>query len=485
LTADLVIIGAGTSGLFAAASATERGASVIVLEKMDKAQDSRVGFASFDSGPLREAGGIGISAGEALDKLTNDSNNKNVDQRLIMQWIKGSGESTDWAIGVARAHGLEAGLVTTRIKRRGYREEYPAAHEFYDPAAPLTYNFHPAALNTALLAKITEEGGQILFRTPAARLIVDDAGAVTGVLGQRDDGTYVQVDASKGVLLCAGGIEGDRELMRHYTPWAADMPYYTGISGHIGDNCTGDGLRLGAWAGGEPSLPPYQCGLIANTDDRWMTAERWLNVNLLGERYVNEDMEFFTQAVLDSYQPKGAKWVVYDGKWPDDMGRVCIGMGPYEMFPAEFVEMDIADGLANFPESVVTAGSLEELAGKMGVPTGTFLATVARYNELARRGVDEDFGKPPEGLSTIERAPFYAAKSVVNLFGTFTGLRINPRMQVIDAEHRPIAGLYAAGNSSGGFFGAPDYQQIFFGLPSSRAGFQGRRAALVALGVID
>ena len=117
----------------------------------------------------------------------------------------------------------------------------------------------------------------------------------------------------------------------------------------------------------------------------------------------------------------------------------------------------------------------------MAVPVETFKATVARYNELARNGKNLDFGKHSDRLTTIEKPPFYAAKLRLMFPAIVGGLKVNPRLQVLDTETKVIPGLYAAGNASGNFF-SNDYPCTGPDLSHSWAFMFGRLAALHAAG---
>jgi fumarate reductase flavoprotein subunit len=128
---------------------------------------------------------------------------------------------------------------------------------------------------------------------------------------------------------------------------------------------------------------------------------------------------------------------------------------------------------------VLKEPAIEELAQRMGVPVTAFKATVARYNELARRGKDDDFGKHPDRLTTLEKAPFFACRMEARRMVILSGLKINTRLQVLDTERNVIPGLYAAGNVSGSFFG-DSYPTTIPGLTHSRAWTFGRLAGLNA-----
>ena len=126
------------------------------------------------------------------------------------------------------------------------------------------------------------------------------------------------------------------------------------------------------------------------------------------------------------------------------------------------------------------ADTIDDLATKMGVPVDAFKATVKRYNELAGKGVDEDFGKNGEMMTAIDTAPFYAAFNSLALLVVLGGLDVNSSFHVLDTEHKVIPGLFAAGNTAGNFF-ANDYPVIVPGLSHSRAWTTGRLAALEAI----
>ena len=156
-------------------------------------------------------------------------------------------------------------------------------------------------------------------------------------------------------------------------------------------------------------------------------------------------------------------WQIYDSAWPEQIPHMPAGHGQpsqvkpadrvysYPMFPAdgyasqEHIDACVADG------SLLKADTLEELVEQMGVPKEKALATIRRYNELARKGVDEDFGKRADRMFPLEKAPFYADKlRMTLLLVTFSGLETDADARVLDEARDPIPGLYAAGNVQGG-----------------------------------
>jgi hypothetical protein len=123
------------------------------------------------------------------------------------------------------------------------------------------------------------------------------------------------------------------------------------------------------------------------------------------------------------------------------------------------------------------ANTLDELAAKMKVPADALKKTVARYNELVKKGVDEDFGKRKELLFPIEKPPLYAGLMKSALLATTSGLRVNTNLEVLDEHDEPLGGLYAVGNVQGDMF-AVDYPTVFPGLSHSRCVTFGRLVGL-------
>ena len=130
----------------------------------------------------------------------------------------------------------------------------------------------------------------------------------------------------------------------------------------------------------------------------------------------------------------------------------------------------------------VNAQTLTELADKCGMPPEAFAATVARYNESSHLGVDRDFGKRKELLYPLEQGPFIALKQGTALLSVVGGLAINTHMEVLDAQRRPIPGLYAVGDTTGGMYGH-EYVTTILGNSHGRALTWGYLAAARIAGV--
>jgi fumarate reductase flavoprotein subunit len=134
---------------------------------------------------------------------------------------------------------------------------------------------------------------------------------------------------------------------------------------------------------------------------------------------------------------------------------------------------------AQVEEMTVKAGTIDELARKMEVPAATFKATIDRYNEMARKERDLDFGKRADRLTTVESPPFYAGIIEQHILVVLGGLNTNTRLQPLDADRKVIPGLYLAGNTVGNRF-AVDYPTMCAGLSHGFAWTTGRLAGLYA-----
>ena len=474
---DVVVVGAGISGVCAAISAAEAGARLVHIEKGDSTHTRGHGNAALGS-KLQKEQGIEFDRDEVIAEIMRWGG-YTTDQRLLNLWADNSGKVMDWILGMAEA----AGVTVTVMKRpdpqrvsQAYVKNFGLTHEFYPDGEETVMGL--------LESRMRELGIKTRFETRAVQLIRKGGGRVTGLIAQSKDG-YRQFNA-RAVILCTGGYEHDREMLKRYAPhalnalnWAYQPPL-----------TTGDGHKMGMWVGAVMQEGRHCCvfedgggsHLEAPTHAGvGMARLSWLNVNTLGERYAREDLIFTLTCNANMAQPGHVSWVIWDGKWEEETKRMNVfegrpGRMVYSSFhrttPETYREM-IKKG------AILKTDTLEELIRKMGVPRDTFMATVKRYNELVRLGKDIDFGKDPSRLTTVEKPPFYAAQTGAALLVTLSGLRINTRLQVLDKDNKVIPGLYAAGNVSGGFF-AGDYPCNIPGLTHSRAFTFGRLAGFNA-----
>ena len=317
------------------------------------------------------------------------------------------------------------------------------------------------ALAAGLRAGLAAGGVPVWLDTPMTGLVVTD-GRVTGVRVLRD-GQPTVLTARRGVLIATGGFERNEAMRRRYQHSPIGTEWTTGATGNTGDGIVA-GQELGAaialmddaWWG--PSIPlpggPYFC-----------LAERSLPgcvlVNGAGQRFVNESAPY-VDAVHAMYEgnsqenPHIPAWLVFDQRYRDRY--VFAGRPPGRPFPRRWY----AAG------AVFQAPDLAGLADAIGVDPAALAKTVARFNDFARSGQDDEFSRgasaydryygdprcrPNPNLAPLAKAPFYAARIVPGDLGTKGGLRTDARARVLREDGSVIDGLYAAGNASAAVMG--------------------------------
>lgn len=463
ITADVIVVGGGMSGLCAARSAAEEGARVILLEKTDNVNFRGNDYGAIGSKMQKQINNE-INGMEAVQEIMRYNAYKG-NQRIVSLWADNSGMVADWIMEKAETYGCKPNPVpidetmTPGTVIRGF----PTLSFRMDPSeaaiadAPTGTDPWTASMRYTLKQGCIDEGVDIRFKTPAVQLVREDGGRVTAVIAG-EAGDYRKYVGTKGIILCSGDYNADQEMREYYIPSTkyihANM--FEMVNGPIN---TGDGQKMGMWIGAAmdefPHAPMYfdfavpGAPILADA----LMRQPWLSVNERGLRYENEELPYSYLSNAQRQQPGNARWTVWDAKWPEEAPSfkvvACKDMRTNFHNP-ENVEAYIEKGY------IKSANSLEELADLMGVPRDNFLKTVERYNELAKKGVDDDYGKRSACLTTIEKPTYYAAPLGTALLVTLGGLKINEDLQVLDEELNVIPGLYAAGNASGSYY-ANDY----------------------------
>jgi fumarate reductase flavoprotein subunit len=465
ITADVIVVGGGMSGLSAAMSAAEEGAKVILLEKTEQVNFRGNDYGAIGSKMQKQINND-ISKIEAVQEIMRYNAYKG-NQRVVSLWADNSGMVADWIMGKAEGYGCKPKPVpldetmTPGTTVRGF----PTLSFRMDPSdvaindAPQGTDPWTASMRYTLKQGCLDAGVDIRFKSPGVQLVREDdnKGRVTAVIAG-EKGAYKKYVGTKGIVMCTGDYNADQEMREYYIPSTkyihANM--FEMVNGPIN---TGDGHKMGMWIGAAmdefPHAPMYfdfavpGAPILADA----LMRQPWLNVNERGLRYCNEELPYAYLCNAQRQQPGNARWAIWDAKWPEEAPSfkvvACKDMRTNFHNP-ENVKQYIEKGF------IRSAESLEELAQKIEVPKDAFLATVARYNELAQKGVDEDYGKRAACLTTIEKPTFYASPLGTALLVTLGGLKINEQLQVLDQELNVIPGLYAAGNASGNYY-ANDY----------------------------
>lgn len=463
ITADIVIIGAGTAGLVTAMTAAEAGASVVVIAKSPSV--SARGGSNFAIGSkLAKQLGQEFDWHAAYEKLLGLHTHR-VNEQLWSIFANKSGEAMDWMCEKAVAAGL------TPVLQHPMVGEYPGTHMFLGgPHGQRTSGDPQFDILLYLVDAGKQLGTKFLFNTRAEQLVRENDGRVSAVIAKTRDGSYTKFVGKKAVVLATGDYSSDSEMKAKYCPMVQDLPSHVAPQG----SCSGDGHKMARWVGAGMQKNEWHAPMIfgtshaanagrvvrQNADDPEAVRDMdtmlahgcdvWnLNVNALGERYCNENIISGHHAMQTLLQPGKKVYAIWDSGYAEKMPNT----EPYVGAPRpDAKRIQRAFDILAKANIYFKANTIEELAEKFKLPTDTFLETVARYNQLCKDGNDTDFGKPKELLFPIEQAPFYASECIPSLLSVVGGLRNNTKMQVLDEQDQVIPGLYAIGTVSGDFF---------------------------------
>ena len=293
-------------------------------------------------------------------------------------------------------------------------------------------------------------------------------GRVEGVICQKADGTFVQYNASKGVVLATGDFSRDKDMMAKYCPWCVelidwennqDYDYDFGL--HPNEPLGifhGDGHKMGLWVGAAwqkvyPNAPMVQGSWVCAAQP--YGGPRGILLDSTGTRFCNEDMGGAGNAMQSMQLKDRTAYTIWGSNFAEDAA-------PWHKFgQADGADpIPPADIVAGWEESVasgayVKADTIEEVAELLGLPAEATVASIERYNEMAAAGKDTDFYKKAKYLQPIADGPFYGAPNWAGAWCSALpagGLRTNENMQVCTDDDQPIPGLYNVGTMAGDMF---------------------------------
>ena len=492
---DILIVGAGNGGMFAAAYAAANGLNFRVIEQNANVQDTRHWYGAVDSAAAKEAGEPATDKAKLLSEISRYASGK-CDQRVVKTWINESAAMHDFMRSI-----LEDKYGWVCDFTSGSEAAWPAENaehntDYLYPVQEHNYMASESASGTPrnelLLQYIQELGYDVDFKTSLAKLEKNSDGRITGIIAQStEDDHFIRYNANQGVLLACGGFPGNPYMMEQLDPLGTSVT--TACSYSPADK--GYGIRAAVWAGAnldkEAAPMLFDRGIVApGVDAGYVDSDSafggkafpgkirqynpgtqpFLKVNRNGERFANESSPYNDIVYAAAHQPGRVYAQICDANILEDAKRFhTIGCSAQtrnggEDYFAQQVENGEKEGC------FFKADTIEELADKMGF-TGdakdTFLATVERYNELYDKQNDEDFGKPAYRLSAIRTAPFYGCWLGASLLTTEQGIAINEKGQALDTNNQPMEGLYITGDMSGSFF-ANNYPCLMAGVAMGR-----------------
>ena len=492
---DILIVGAGNGGMFAAAYAAANGLNFRIIEQNGNVQDTRHWYGAIDSAAAKAAGEKPFDKAKLLSEISRYASGK-CDQRVVKTWINESAAMHDFMRSI-----LEDKYGWVCDFTSGSEAAWPAenAEHNTDYLFPVQEHNYMAseresglARNELLLQYIQELGYDVDFKTSLAKLEKNSDGRITGVIAQStEDDHFIRYNANQGVLLACGGFPGNPYMMEQLDPLGTSVT--TACSYSPSDK--GYGIRAAMWAGAnldkEAAPMLFDRGIVApGVDGGYVDSDTafggkafpgtirqynpgtqpFLKVNRNGERFANESSPYNDIVYAAAHQPGRVYAQICDANILEDAKRFhTIGCSAQTRNGGEkYIQGKMDEAIE--AGALFKCDTLDELADKMGF-TGaakdTFLATVERYNELYDKQNDEDFGKPAYRLSAIRTAPFYGCWLGASLLTTEQGIAINDKGQALDTNNQPMEGLYITGDMSGSFF-ANNYPCLMAGVAMGR-----------------
>lgn len=491
LETEVLVVGGGTAGLFAAASAAEEGAKTMVAEKY-KGGGVRVGFGALGSRLQKEAG-VEPDKHEVVNELLRYSSH-NAKTSLLHVWANRSGEAADWWQDRCAEQNIPMWFEPSDDEPG---ENFPYLQTCHSPQFAVGPDGKPLGPDGATVLTDYCTGLGVEFRYDTAMVkLVKEGERVTGIIAQNTDKSYVRINASKGVIVCTGGYGQNMDMLKALQPdTLKKIGYSSAIPGTMGD-----GIKACIWAGAafddthcsamfdRACVKPDEVGGLNNGSNGWfwMGSQPFLKVNLNGERFMSESVpyDYILQAALN--QPGNTWCTIWDSNLEEDIYRFktqgCSryfefknGAPPQIPLPAV---MGMNEGL--LAEGFIQqADTVEELAEKLNIPANTFAKTVERYNELYEQQEDVDFGKEAYRLSALRTPPFFGVRQTGYLLCTLDGIKVDEQMRALDENGKAIPGLFVAGVDSGGYY-AHTYPSHSAGNCCGRNGTFGRLAGKYA-----
>ena len=438
--ADIVVVGAGGSGISAAVKAETLGANVILIEKMPVIG----GATALNAGTL-------IATGSKY-------------QREVMKETKDSPELAYKDIFTVGKNRNDPTLVKMVTERVGGVVDWliydmkipygPAATQYPDHSANRQLGVTGRSVNylNLMREKFLGMGGKLMLQTRAQELIRDDAGKVVGVRATDKDGNTVEL-TSKAVILASGGYGAVKSML----PKEMSNYVFYGL-----DSETGDGYKMATAIGagtinldlvkmypqGVETVPGHGLAATASSTDT-MKKSGAIYVNKKGERYVDENAALGVLTDKTVEQPDHIAYIVMDAKaWKEYVAKSLED----KLVPNEETLMTWTKIVNNGRPVMAVSDNLAEAAKTMGVDAEGLAKTVAHWNDMVKAGKDTDFNRKITG--GLGEGPYYIVEQKVRYQTTLGGLKADADLRILDKSGKPIPGLYGAGCVVGGANGA-------------------------------
>lgn len=411
-TVDVLVVGSGISGMVAGITAAEKGSNVLIIEKqgMLGAGDSMnisTGITAGGSRLIKQLGIENATAKDYADFLVKQAATKKVpiNEKNVRTYAMRGGELVDWL--------MDLGVPFGRFQKDKW------FHITKDGSAPGPH------IVRALSKKIADDNINYRLNSQVVDLLMKD-GKVVGATVKTGAGSY-KVNA-KAVVMATGGFSASHELVKKWAPEWVGRPTTGAVS------LTGDGILMAQKVGAQTVAmreikANYLCHPLTARDGVSLTAITPYNIliNHEGKRFVDEghaSINFKSRAMMKQ-----------------------TGHEAYAI--VDQTAMDNLKLMRNYAAAgyFVKANTVEELASKLKVDQKAFIKTMKDYMAACQAGKDPEFNRRIQ--YPIAKAPFYAALVTPSMQSTYGGIKTDEKAQALNADNKPIAGLYAAGATSG------------------------------------
>lgn len=416
ITTDVVVVGGGGAGLSAAIAAKEKGANVVLVEKMLMlGGNTNYATAGINAANTKLQKKLGIEDNAELFYNDTMKGGKNVNNpELVKKLTTDSANIIDWLT----ERGADLSEVVFTGGQSAKRTHRPAGGQAVGPVIVDT------------LAETAEKDGIDVRTESEVTKLVKTGDKVTGVEVKHKGETY-NITA-KAVVMATGGFGANAKMVAEY------KPSLEGFGSTNSPAITGEGIKMVKAVGGDlvdmteiqthPTVVHKKTAMITEA----VRGEGAILVNREGKRFVSEleTRDVVSKAELE--QTEKSAFLVFDQEVREKLGAI----NGY-----------VRKGFT------VEGATVEELAGKIGVDAKGLVDTMAKYNGYVKAGEDKDFGKTALPRELV-KAPFYAIEVSPAVHHTMGGVRINTNAEVLTADGKVIPGLFAAGEITGGVHGA-------------------------------
>ena len=465
---DVVVVGAGGAGMTAAITAADAGKTVLLVESQGMVGGNSVrstGGMNAATTQWQQANTFAEAAGveSTLKKVANYPDNARIQELgeiVAAQWAEyqakpegyfdsvelfqldtliGGGGMNDPELvktlvenseaAIAWLDGLEPQVILHNVAQFGGA----AVKRIHRPVDENGKTLSVGAYVVPLLKQnLDNRGIEVLLNTTATAIITDENGAAVGILASGKDGTEVSVSA-KSVVITSGGFGANNDMI------ASIRPELDGFITTNAPGIQGQGIRMAQAVGADtvnldqiqlhPTVHVQGSDAVLITEG--LRGDGAILVNQEGERFYDEVSTRDKVSAAEFEQTGGYAWLIVDSRMSD--------------------ASNVIQGYIN--KGYAEAGdTYEALAEAIGAPADAFAATMEKWNACVAAKEDADFGRV-SFANPLDQAPYYAIKVQPGIHHTMGGIRINSEAQVINTDGNVIAGLFAAGEVTGGVHG--------------------------------